>query len=156
MKKRLNLDVDKLMNHPVRKKRTDSLKITKEKQMNFQQMYNQAKKTFNQHHCNHTQKSLYYHSQNNSIAILSESLKASRKTPQNSSRNHQHLDKATYEKLNKSLQTKSHSIEQKNENVRSNSSEFKIVNSQNRSQKGLKKRSSLKNNQQRPPLLNDG
>ena len=35
MKKRLNLDVDKLMNHPVRKKRTDSLKITKEKQMNF-------------------------------------------------------------------------------------------------------------------------
>jgi len=59
-------------------------------------MYHHAKKTFNKHHHHDQQKSLYYHSQNNSVTAFTESLKASRKTPQNSSRNHQHLDKLTY------------------------------------------------------------
>lgn len=54
------------------------------------------KKTYNKHHHHDAKKSLYYHSQNNSVTIFSESLKASRKTPQNSSRNHNHLDKTTY------------------------------------------------------------
>lgn len=121
MRKKIILQVDKIVNKPLRKETAEpSSKILPEKKCSFDQMYRQAKKMQNKSNLNATS---YYHGHQSaptSFHSLYDSLKGSRNTPKNTNRRRQD---SAQEKLNHSLEAKTSSLEKASPVKRSNSSE---------------------------------
>lgn len=121
MRKKIILQVDKLVNKPLRKDTAQpSNKPLPEKKCSFDQMYRQAKKMQNKNNLNATS---YYHGHQSaptSFHSLYDSLKGSRNTPKNTNRRRQD---SAQEKLNHSLEAKTSSLEKGSPVKRSNSSE---------------------------------
>jgi hypothetical protein len=102
MRKRINLQVDKLIAKPIKKQKPEPERVPPEKPLSFEQMYQMARKTSSQ--CqSRIQTSHTALSSSNTSQQLAESLKNSRQTPQNSTRNCRRSNVAVTEKLNRSL-----------------------------------------------------
>lgn len=121
MRKKIILEVDKIVHRQSRKEVNEQpIKPHPCKKHSFDQMYREAKRSqTHNYHPNTLSQHHNHHSASNSFQALYDSLKASRNTPHNTHR----LSEENKEKLNRSLEAKTNSIEKPSPIKRSTSSE---------------------------------
>ncbi len=120
MRKRITLEVDKLISRQPKRTKPETLPLPPAKGLSFEQLYQMARKTSANSQSRSIRNQMLLSSTQSNI---SDSLKGSRNTPQNSNRNRRQAE--AHEKLNRSLETKSSSIEKQNVPARSSSSDRK-------------------------------
>ncbi len=98
MRKRITLEVDKLISRQPKRAKPETPPSAPQKGLSFEQLYQMARKTSTNAHSRSVRNQMLLSSTQSNV---SDSLKGSRNTPQNSNRNRRQAE--AHEKLNRSL-----------------------------------------------------